>query len=307
MNIRKLRVDDAPFMLEWMQDDEITKHLHKDFSHKTLADVEEFICQSVNESFLHYAVVSDEDEYMGTVSLKNIYDGSAEFAICLRKKALNRGYAWFAMESIIMKGFDELELDAIYWCVSKTNLRAIRFYEKHGFHPVVDMPRDILDGYDGCDDLIWFLVLNGDDINTRESVAGCRIIRIKTVSTINAGELSFFESNKDFEFEIKRIYYISKAPEGTRRGFHAHKSLKQILFCPYGRILLALENAEGREEIELSDPSIGVLIEKPTWREMVWLQKDSVLCVAASDFYSPDDYIRDYGEYKKYLEMECEE
>ena len=63
--------------------------------------------------------------------------------------------------------------------------------------------------------------------------------------------------------------------------------------------LLILENNWGREEIELSDPSIGVVIEEPTWREMLWMQRDSVLCVAASDYYDVDDYIRNYDEFKK--------
>ena len=77
--------------------------------------------------------------------------------------------------------------------------------------------------------------------------------------------------------------------------------MKQLLFCPYGRIQFILENKNGREEIELSDPSIGVAIEEPTWREMLWLQKDSVLCVAASDFYEVEDYIRNYQEFKHYI------
>ena len=127
-------------------------------------------------------------------------------------------------------------------------------------------------------------------------------IKIKTIPTDEAGELSFFEGNRDVEFEIKRIYYISKVPEGVRRGFHAHKALKQLLFCPYGRIQLILENKTGREEIELSDPSMGVVIDSCTWREMLWLQKDSVLCVAASDYYDAADYIRNYDEFIKYLQ-----
>ena len=134
------------------------------------------------------------------------------------------------------------------------------------------------------------------------TVAGCKVIRIKTIPTVNAGELSFFEAGHDIPFDIKRIYYISKVPEGVRRGFHAHKKLKQLLFCPYGRIQLVFENKNGREEIELSDPSIGVVIDRCTWREMLWLQKDSVLCVAASDYYDADDYIRDYQEFKAYCE-----
>ena len=129
------------------------------------------------------------------------------------------------------------------------------------------------------------------------------IITIKTIPTEKAGELSFFESFNDISFEIKRIYYISKVSKGIRRGFHAHKELKQLLFCPYGRIRLFLENEHGSDEIELSEPSMGVIIDCPTWREMLWLEDDSVLCVAASDYYDPSDYIRDYDEFKKYLEV----
>ena len=151
-------------------------------------------------------------------------------------------------------------------------------------------------------DLKWYSVLKGDVLDERTEIVGCKVIRIKTVPTVDAGELSFFEATRDIPFDVKRIYYISKVPEGVRRGFHAHKHLKQLLFCPYGRIQLVLENKNGREEIELSDPSIGVVIEESTWREMLWLQKDSVLCVAASDFYEPEDYIRDYEEFRGFIE-----
>ena len=123
----------------------------------------------------------------------------------------------------------------------------------------------------------------------------------KNSAYVKCRELSFFEATNDIPFDIKRIYFISKVPEGVRRGFHAHKELKQLLFCPYGRIQLILENKHGREEIELSDPSYGVLIEEPTWREMLWLQKGSVLCVAASDFYKTEDYIRDHEEFRSFI------
>ena len=239
---------------------------------------------------------------MGTVSLKNIEDGSAEFAITVRAEAMGHGYSWFGMKAIIEKAFDELGLESVYWCVSRKNERAVRFYDKHNFHEIVDVPAKALERYKEMDDLKWYSVLKGDEFNIRESVAGCKVIRIKTIPTVNAGELSFFEGSHDVDFDIKRIYYISKVPEGVRRGFHAHKELKQLLFCPYGRIQLTLENQNGREEIELSDPSIGVVIEECTWREMLWLQKDSVLCVAASDYYKVEDYIRDYDEFKRCIQ-----
>lgn len=303
MYLRKLELKDAPLMLAWMHDKSVTEKLRTDFTSKTLQDVENFIKWSLEDKEnLNLAIASDEDEYMGTVSLKHIENGSAEFAITVRTEAMGRGYSWFGMESIIEKAFHELGLESIYWCVSRENIRAVRFYDKHNFHEALDIPPKVLDRYKGIENLKWYLVLKGDEFNVREVVAGCRVIHIKTIPTVNAGELSFFEGTHEIPFDIKRIYYISKVPEGVRRGFHAHRELKQFLFCPYGRIQLILENKNGREEIELSDPSIGVVIEKCTWREMLWLQRDSVLCVAASDFYKADDYIRDYDKFKLLLD-----
>ncbi len=314
MNLRTLKLEDAPLMLEWMHDRDVTADLKADFASKTLEDAEAFINHSIQmldgnidrsgNSDVHLAIVSDEDEYMGTVSLKHITETDAEFGITVRKVAMSHGYSWYGMKAIIDKAFEEYGLESVYWCVSRENERAVRFYDKHNFHEAYDIPKSVLNRYEGMDNLKWYSVLKGDEIDVRDTVAGCKIVRIKTIPTVNAGELSFFEATKEIPFEIKRIYYITKVPEGVRRGFHAHKKLKQLLFCPYGRIQLVLENKYGREEVELSDPSVGVVIEEPTWREMLWLQKDSVLCVAASDFYEVEDYIRDYNEFKDFINDE---
>lgn len=303
MYLRKLELKDAPLMLAWMHDKSVTEKLQADFASKTLDDAENFIRSSWdNKTDLHLAIASDTDEYMGTVSLKHIENSSAEFAITVRAESMGKGYSWFGMESIIEKALNELDLECVYWCVSRDNPRAVRFYDKHNFHEACDIPENALERYKDLKDLKWYSVHKGENYRSKGSVAGCRIVNIKTIPTDDAGELSFFEGKHDIPFEIKRIYYITKVPEGVRRGFHAHKELKQLLFCPYGKIQLILENKSGREEIELSDPSIGVVIDQLTWREMLWLQKDSVLCVAASDYYQVEDYIRDYDEFKRYLE-----
>lgn len=311
MNLRKLKIEDAPFMLEWMHDDNITNNLSANFKDRTLLDCEKFIKESENvNTTLHMAIVSDEDEYIGTVSLKNIDSkiGNAEFAIVIRRTSMSRGYSWYGMVEIIRVAFEELSLNCVYWCVSERNKRACRFYEKHGFHEAIDISDEILSRYQGVDELKWYSVLSGDDYQnealSRGEVANCKIIKINTIPTVNAGELSFFEAQHDISFDVRRIYYISKVPEGVRRGFHAHKKLKQLLFCPYGKIQLVLDNGIKKEEITLSDPSVGIVIEYPIWREMLWLEKNSVLCVAASGYYDSDDYIRDYNDFLIYIKRE---
>jgi len=303
MYLRKLELKDASLMLSWMHDKNVVEKLKTNFTSKTMSDCESFIEASwEDKNNINFAIASDTDEYMGTVSLKHIDNGTAEFAITVRTEAMGKGYSWFGMKTIIDKAFNEYGLECVYWCVSRANERAVRFYDKHNFHEAFDIPIAVLDRYSGMTDLKWYSVLKGNDFTSRDTVAGCKVIRIKTIPTVDAGELSFFESTHDIPFVIKRMYYISKVPEGVRRGFHAHKELRQLLFCPYGRIQLILENINGREEIELSDPSIGVIIDQPTWREMLWLQKDSVLCVAASDYYDVNDYIRDHSEFINLIE-----
>ena len=134
MYLRKLELKDAPLMLSWMHDEMVTKYLQTDFGSKTLSKCHFFIERSLKDTAnMHLAIVSDEDEYMGTVSLKHIIDGSAEFAITVRSCAMGKGYSKYAMETIFDKGFDELNLKSIFWCVSPKNKRAIRFYDKNGY------------------------------------------------------------------------------------------------------------------------------------------------------------------------------
>lgn len=311
MQLRDFNLDDAKGMLQWFKDNRVTKFLHGDYDTFSLNDAEHFILvESKKEDEVHRAIVTDENEYVGTISLRHIdlNDETAELAIVVRADYFAKGYAWFAVTEMLKYAFNTLKIHGVYWRVFKENARAIRFFDKHGFNkPDEDIPEKIKNRHSNENNLVWYVCINGDDFENnalaKGTVAGCKIVKIKTIPTVEAGELSFFEGTKDVDFEIKRIYYISKVPEGVRRGFHAHKELKQLLFCPYGKIQLVLENENGREEIELSDPSIGVLIEKPTWREMLWMKKDSVLCVAASDYYSVDDYVRNYDEFRmKYMD-----
>lgn len=142
MKLRKLCLKDAPFMYEWMRDENVTCGLQPKFAEMTEDDCKTFIEKSwVEESSLHLAVVNEEDEYMGTVSLKNIdrVRGEAEFAISMRTKAMGRGYSSFAMEEILQMGWKKLGLERVYWNVLKKNQRAIRFYEKNGYQRIINL------------------------------------------------------------------------------------------------------------------------------------------------------------------------
>lgn len=147
MKLRKLERKDAPFMLEWMHDPAVAENMQTDFANKTIEDCETFIdIGRRDKENIHLAIVDDNDEYMGTVSLKHITAFEAEFAITVRKSAMGKGYSQYGMEEIIRYGFCDLGIEAIYWCVSPENRRAIRFYDKNGYQRA-ELPEKCPGGY----------------------------------------------------------------------------------------------------------------------------------------------------------------
>lgn len=115
------------------------------------------------------------------------------------------------------------------------------------------------------------------------------------------GGLCFFEGERDIPFPIRRVYCVFKTETGIHRGFHAHKRNWQLLFCPHGSIDVVMDNGIRCETVTLDDHSKGLLLPPSLWHEMVWNQDDSVLCVAASEYYDPDEYIRNYDEFLEFV------
>lgn len=118
------------------------------------------------------------------------------------------------------------------------------------------------------------------------------------------GMLVAIEEQKDIPFAVKRVYYIYDTKSGVRRGFHAHKNLKQVLLCVKGSCMLHLDNGAETEEILLNNPTEGVYLENNIWREMYDFSEDAVLLVLASEYYNESDYIRNYDDFIKFVEKE---
>lgn len=137
VTLRKLKKEDAESMHGWMTDSSVTQYLSKSFSEKSIEDCEAFICKSDCDSQnLHLAIADENDKYLGTVSLKNIIGDIAEFAIVVTKEAFGTGASIEAMKEMMHIGFYNIKLSKIIWFVSKENKRALRFYDKNGFHRV---------------------------------------------------------------------------------------------------------------------------------------------------------------------------
>lgn len=151
MKLRKLQKKDAPFMLEWMHDKDVVEYLNRGFETKDIQDCERFIEDSQEtKNNLHLAIADENDIYMGTVSLKHINPvcKTAEFAITVRKCAMGKDFSKFGMEEILRIGLKKLGIEAIYWCVSKENKRAIRFYDKNQYQRTENVPNSLKQNYE---------------------------------------------------------------------------------------------------------------------------------------------------------------
>ena len=169
MRLRKLQREDAINMLEWMQEEDVVHFLSANFSSKTIGDCIEFIERSQNfDKDMNLAIVNEENQYMGTVSLKHIdfNNATAEFAITVRKCAMGKGYAKFGMAEILKKGIEDLGLSRIYWCVSEANLRAVRFYDKNMYQRTDIVPETITHNYtdEQNKSLIWYIYPKSDTV-----------------------------------------------------------------------------------------------------------------------------------------------
>ncbi len=115
----------------------------------------------------------------------------------------------------------------------------------------------------------------------------------------NRGSLIALEENHNVPFDVKRVYYIFGTKENVRRGFHAHKNLKQLAICVSGSCTFLLDDGNQKEHINLTTPTQGLLIEGLIWREMYDFTPDCVLIVLADAYYDESDYIRDYNTFLK--------
>lgn len=122
------------------------------------------------------------------------------------------------------------------------------------------------------------------------------LVELRTLRDVR-GNLTFIESGQDLSFAIERVYFLHSVPEGSERGGHAHKELKQLLVAVCGSFDVILNDGTVTKTIRLSDPSKGLLIESMVWRELKNFTDQAVCLVLASEQYDEADYFRNYDEF----------
>ena len=130
------------------------------------------------------------------------------------------------------------------------------------------------------------------------SLSSCKIIDFPKVED-SRGNLLFIEENKHVPFDIKRVFYLCDVPSGATRGGHSNKFTEQVIIALSGSFEVKVDDGLSKKSFFLNRPHYGLYIPPAIWRELENFSSNSVALVLVSTFFDANEYIRDYGVFKK--------
>lgn len=114
------------------------------------------------------------------------------------------------------------------------------------------------------------------------------------------GNLTFLQYPSQIPFEIKRTFWTYDVPGGEIRGGHAYKTQEEIIIALSGSFDVIVTNSDGStEKYSLNRSYYGIYLPAKTWRHMENFSTNSLALHISSDFFSREDYIRDFEVLKK--------
>ena len=115
------------------------------------------------------------------------------------------------------------------------------------------------------------------------------------------GNLSFIENVTHLPFDIRRVYWIYDVPGGEARGGHAFRNTEEFIVALSGSFDVVIDDGTCKKVFSLNRSYYGLYIPQGVWREITNFSTNSVAVEYASTDYDPEDYIRDYEEFIKYV------
>ncbi len=116
------------------------------------------------------------------------------------------------------------------------------------------------------------------------------------------GNLSVIQGNT-IPFVINRVYFLYDVPSGAERGGHAHKNQQEFIIAVSGSFEVVLHNGTEEKVYHMFKPNEGLYVPLNTWRELRNFSSGSVCLVISSDEFDEDDYIRNFNDFKDYLQQ----
>lgn len=133
------------------------------------------------------------------------------------------------------------------------------------------------------------------------SVFDCSLYELNKIHD-KEGNLTYMYENVHVPFPINRVFYSYDIPGGEDRGAHAHKKCHQFIIAASGAFEVVLDDGTNKRTVTLNRPFLGLHVPPGIWATEQGFSSGSICLVLASLGYSEDDYIRDYGEYLKYVQ-----
>ena len=305
--LRPLEQKDAPLILEWLKDKEVTRFFRFDTENATIDSVQAFINDSrSNSENIHFAISdTKDDEYLGTVSLKNIDKNAktAEYAISLRKKAHGKRYGYEATIKILDYAFSQLDLERVYLNVLSDNEKAIRLYEKLGFIYEGEFLNHIVVRNE-LKSLKWFRLTKYEYEQRIKNHKRYTFDDIKILSfpefKDKGGLLTVIEGCKDIPFNIKRVFYIHGVTGVDVRGEHANRYSHFCLINVSGSCKVKVIDYTGQSKVFVLDrPNMGLYLPPMIWKDMYDFTTDAIQLVLSSEYYDSNEYIRNLDDFFK--------
>ncbi len=109
--------------------------------------------------------------------------------------------------------------------------------------------------------------------------------------------MSPLELKNYIDFEVKRIYFISRPTGDT--GQHCHLKEQELFVLLAGTCTAIIDRGNGKEEIPMRAPKDAIYVGNYVWHGFKDFSADAVLLALSSTNYNPnrEDYIEDYDKY----------
>lgn len=116
------------------------------------------------------------------------------------------------------------------------------------------------------------------------------------------GVLCVFECGRYVPFDVRRVFTVS-ARAGDIRGDHAHRKCTQLLVCVSGQIRVTCDDGSAVTQYLLDNMGVGLLVPPGIWAKEDYMVDDAVLMVLCDRGYEAEDYVRDYNDFKTFIEL----
>jgi dTDP-4-dehydrorhamnose 3,5-epimerase-like enzyme len=126
------------------------------------------------------------------------------------------------------------------------------------------------------------------------------LLTFSQIGDADIGYLSVSENvDPSLPFVVRRVFWTYYTPDNILRGRHAHHATEHVLLAVAGRIIVTVEQADGKLEVfRLESPHVGLYVPPGVWHTMQY-SPGTVQLALASHPFSEEDYIRNYQDFRK--------